>query len=114
MTGKKQKHEGLWLRDEVAAALAQKADGPNWTATGVSIDSRTLEPGDIFVALRGKNNDGHDYIARAMLKGAGAIIAEQPNDNKGCPVLVVPDTLAALTALGRYRRGQTNSKIIAL
>jgi UDP-N-acetylmuramoyl-tripeptide--D-alanyl-D-alanine ligase len=112
MTEKEQKR--LWLRDEVAAALAQGASGGDWVATGVSIDSRTLQSGDLFVALRGDTHDGHDYIAQAIAKGAGAIIAEQPVKDAACPILLVPDTLAALTALGRYRRRQTQAKIVAL
>jgi UDP-N-acetylmuramoyl-tripeptide--D-alanyl-D-alanine ligase len=113
MTRKKQ--ENLWLRDEVITALAQKDNaGPEWVATGVSIDSRTLQSGDLFIALRGDPNDGHDYISQAITKGAGAVIAEQAVNGGECPVLVVPDTLAALTALGRYRRGQTQAKIVAL
>lgn len=114
MTSKKQ--EDLWLRDEVAAALALPVGGPNWAVTGVSIDSRTLEPGDLFVALRGETNDGHDYIQQAIVKGAGAVVAEQPvqGEEGACPVIVVSDTLMALTDLGRYRRQQTQAKIVAL
>jgi len=112
----KQKQKDLWLRDEVAAALTQEAKGSDWAASGVSIDSRTLEEGDIFIALRGEAHDGHNYIAQAIAKGAGAIIAEKPvkDGERECPVLVVPDSLEALTSLGRYRRQQTRAKIVAL
>jgi len=114
MTSKKQ--EFLWLCDEVAEALALPVHGPEWAVTGISIDSRTLEPGDLFIALRGETNDGHDYMKQAIAKGARAIIAEHSvlSEVKECPVIIVPDSLVALTDLGHYRRKQTQAKIVAL
>ena len=56
----------LWTRAEVLAATGGKAEGADWTAKGVSIDSRTLEPGDLFVAIKGENTDGHAYVEAAL------------------------------------------------
>ncbi len=64
----------LWT----AAQAAEAVGGHNtaqWTATGVSIDSRSLERGDLFVALQGPNFDGHDFIAKAFEMGAAAALA---------------------------------------
>jgi len=73
--------------------------------TSTSVDTRTLEPGAVFVALRGPNHDGHDYIAAAFEKGAAAAVAERPVEAPG-PVEVVPSTLAWLqeTAAEARRR----------
>jgi len=57
--------------DEVAAAVGAGGAG-DWTATGVSIDSRSLRPGDLFVAVKGPHFDGHDFIAEVLAKGAAA------------------------------------------
>ena len=69
MTKRGRKTKSLWSAADVAAATNGATTG-DWTASGVSIDSRTLEPGDLFVALKGPNLDGHDYIAAAFAAGA--------------------------------------------
>ena len=56
----------LWTAAEAAAATAAADSTGDWAATGVSIDSRTVAPGDLFVALHGPNHDGHDYVAAAL------------------------------------------------
>ncbi len=64
---------------------------------GVSIDSRAVAPGDLFVALRGENADGHDYLAQAAALGAVALLVEAAPDAAGLPpAIVVPDTRQAL------------------
>ncbi|WP_293676349.1 UDP-N-acetylmuramoyl-tripeptide--D-alanyl-D-alanine ligase [uncultured Phenylobacterium sp.] len=96
--------EPLWTSGEIAAATGGK-EVHGFAATGVSIDTRTLEPGDLFVALAGAR-DGHEFIAQAMAKGAaGALVSR---DVAG-PAVTVADTQAALEALGiaaRERAGQ--------
>ena len=62
----------LWTRDEAAAAISAKISGPDWQASGISIDSRTLTPGELFVALVGPSHDGHDHVANAFRAGAVA------------------------------------------
>ena len=78
---------------------------PEVPITGISHDTRTLKPGDLYIALRGENFDGHDFLKQAFEKGAiGALIHERFHwkDN---PVLCVPDTLKGLQTLARsYRK----------
>ncbi|HEY0437006.1 MAG TPA: Mur ligase family protein, partial [Phenylobacterium sp.] len=88
--------EPLWTSDEIAAATDGKPAGAAFAATGVSIDSRSLEPGDLFVALGGVR-DGHEFVGQAMELGAAGVLASQPVSG---PVVMVEDTLAALERLG--------------
>lgn len=69
--------------------------------SGWSIDSRSLAPGDLFIALRGPNHDGHNYIPQAFERGAIAALVDHPVDY---PHVVVPDTQQALEDLGRRAR----------
>lgn len=85
----------LWTSGEIVRATGGKASG-GFSATGVSIDTRTIEPGDLFVALAGER-DGHEFVEMAMGKGAaGALVSR---DVAG-PAVKVGDTLAALEKLG--------------
>src|SRR5258707_11107166 len=68
--------EPLWTSEEIAAATNGKLAGRPFTATGVSIDTRTLEPGDLFVALGGVR-DGHEFVEQAMAKGAAGVLASR-------------------------------------
>lgn len=106
----------LWTCDDVLVATGGKAHGAGWTASGVSIDSRTLEPGDLFVAIVGENSDGHAYVANALEKGAAAAIVSRVDDLmlSAGPLVEVDDTLEALNALGRAARARTNAKVIAV
>ena len=72
----------------------------------ISTDSRTTEPGDVFVALRGDQFDGHSYIDRAVRAGAAAVLVERPPAGMDEEVVVIEvvDTLQALGSLARYRR----------
>jgi UDP-N-acetylmuramoyl-tripeptide--D-alanyl-D-alanine ligase len=87
--------EPLWTSEEIAAATAGKATAA-FTATGVSIDTRTIEPGDLFVALGGVR-DGHEFVEQAMGKGAAGVLASQP---VSAPAVLVDDTQGALERLG--------------
>lgn len=69
--------------------------------TGFSVDTRTLQPGDLFFALRGPNHDGNAYIEQALAGGAAAVIAERPLEG---PVVVVPDALQALQRIAAFAR----------
>jgi UDP-N-acetylmuramoyl-tripeptide--D-alanyl-D-alanine ligase len=105
----------LWQADRAAAATGGRSTAP-WSATGVSIDSRTVSPGDLFVALRGPNFDGHDFIAAALAAGAVAAVAERAPAAlpAGAPLLLVPDTLRALEALGADARRRSTARFIAV
>ena len=88
--------EPLWTADEIAAVTGGAASAA-FAATGVSIDTRTLEPGDLFVALGGAR-DGHEFVGQALAKGAaGALVAR---DVPGPNVRVDGEVLTALERLG--------------
>ena len=95
--------EPLWTSGEIAAATGGRATGGAFEATGVSIDTRSLEPGDLFVALEGVR-DGHAFVAQAMDKGAaGALTAR----DAGAPAVVVDGAvLGGLERLGEAGRGR--------
>lgn len=105
----------IWTAADAAVATGGK-NTADWTATGISIDTRTLKPGDLFVALQGKNGDGHKFVEQALAKGAAAaMISRVPDDVKSdAPLLVVDDTLRGLEALGRAARARTGAKIIGV
>jgi UDP-N-acetylmuramoyl-tripeptide--D-alanyl-D-alanine ligase len=92
------------------------AGSARWTAGGVSIDTRTLAAGDLFVALRGPNHDGHEFVATALELGAAAAMVDRPLDRlpAGAALLRVGDTLAGLAALGRFARARGRGRIVAV
>ncbi|MEX1204700.1 MAG: UDP-N-acetylmuramoylalanyl-D-glutamyl-2,6-diaminopimelate--D-alanyl-D-alanine ligase [Dongiaceae bacterium] len=105
----------LWTAAEAAAATGGRATAV-WAAEGVSIDSRSLVPGDLFVALAGPNFDGHDFIGAALAAGAAAALASRTPAGlpAGAPLLLVEDTLAALVALGAAARRRATARFIAV
>lgn len=100
----------FWTCDRVADALSSHAAGnlPRAPITfgRVWTDTRTIQPGDLFVALVGERFDAHDFLADAVAKGASGVVVSRAEAGKtlGVPVFEVRDTLVALGALGRYRR----------
>jgi UDP-N-acetylmuramoyl-tripeptide--D-alanyl-D-alanine ligase len=82
--------------------------------TGVSIDSRTARPGDLFVALRGETLDGHDFAGDALGAGAVAALVARPVDGVVGLQIVVPDPLAALTALAAYVREDVDPLVVGI
>lgn len=111
----KDSSNAIWTAKEAAAATGGQAHG-DWTATGMSIDTRTLKKGDLFIALRGDNFDGHDYAAEALTKGAAAVLVNRvpPGVDATAPLLVVDDTFESLQSLGQAARQRTGAKIIAV
>jgi UDP-N-acetylmuramoyl-tripeptide--D-alanyl-D-alanine ligase len=105
----------LWTYTEIAAATNGKA-GRRFDATGVSIDSRKVERGDLFVALHGPNFDGNDFLANALNAGAaGALVDRLPARMVAdMPVVAVADTLEGLRDLGRAARGRSEARIVAV
>ena len=83
------------------------------TISGWSIDSRTINPGDCFFALRGPSKDGHDYVASVAEKGAQLAIVDHVVEAK-IPQLVVPDTLAAMQQLARKTRERWGGTVIGV
>jgi UDP-N-acetylmuramoyl-tripeptide--D-alanyl-D-alanine ligase len=108
--------EPLWTLPALVAAMGATASGsPAAQATGISIDSRTLRPGDLFFAIKGDVHDGHAFVPAALKAGAAAAVVsrEQAGAFDG-PLLVVPDVLEALVALGRAARARSGAKIVAV
>jgi UDP-N-acetylmuramoyl-tripeptide--D-alanyl-D-alanine ligase len=109
---------GFWTLRRAADALKHlaKANLPSddRPLTRVSTDTRTVSSGDLFVALKGEKFDAHDFVKDAVAKGAAAVVVSRPIADLGVPVLEVPDTLAALGALGRYRRRAWNGPVVAV
>lgn len=108
----------LWTGQEAIEAMQAATRGAvPARIDGVSIDTRTLRPGDLFVALRGDARDGHDFVRAAFEKGAAAalVAADRADDLAGAgPLFVVEDTLRAMEDLGRAARERSNARIIAI
>ena len=104
----------LWTASDAAAATGGKAVG-SWAVDGVSIDTRTLQSGDLFVALKA-SRDGHEFVAQALAKGAGAALVSHRPDNvaEDAPLLIVADVLAGLEALGVAARARTKAKVVGV
>lgn len=107
----------IWSAADAAQATdGELKGGESWAASGISIDSRTVEKGDLFIALKGDNGDGHQYVADALSKGAAAaIVSHVPDDvADDAPLLIVDDTFTAVQALGGAARARSGAKIIGI
>lgn len=99
----------LWTSDEIATATGGKAHG-SFEVTGLSNDTRTLQPGDLFVPLKDVR-DGHDFLDNAMKAGAAGALSEIETDH---PHIRVADTMEALRALGQAGRDRSAAKRVAV
>jgi len=105
----------LWTSAQAQAATAGTLMGPQWQANGVSIDSRSVAKGDLFIALAGPNHDGHDYVKASIEGGAAAALVHKvPEGCEGLPLLLVKDTMEGLQALGAASRARSNARIVAV
>jgi UDP-N-acetylmuramoyl-tripeptide--D-alanyl-D-alanine ligase len=104
----------LWTAHQATAATGGRSTA-DWQASGVSIDTRTLAPGDLFVALKDVR-DGHDFVAQALDQGAAAaLVSRIPDDVPDtAPLLIVADVLAALAALGAAARARTTARVVGI
>ena len=104
----------LWTSQDAKAATGGQTT-QDWSANGVSIDTRTLRKGDLFVALK-DIRDGHDFVAQALEKGAAAALVSHIPAGlpKDAPLLIVPDVLQALEALGQAARARSKARIVAV
>jgi UDP-N-acetylmuramoyl-tripeptide--D-alanyl-D-alanine ligase len=108
----------LWTTDAMAAAMGAARHGalPQSTS-GISIDSRSIQPGDAFFAIAGDNRDGHQFVAAALAAKAGLAViaadrrAQFPGD---APLLVVTDVLKGLRELAGAARMRTHAKVIGV
>ncbi|NKB43086.1 MAG: UDP-N-acetylmuramoyl-tripeptide--D-alanyl-D-alanine ligase [Alphaproteobacteria bacterium] len=108
----------LWTSAEVAEATKGKVSG-DWDADGVTIDSRAVSIGDLFIAVEGPKFDGHDFVVEALERGASsAIVSRIPTDGKQTVneerLVVVDDTMAALQELARAARGRIDGRVAAV
>lgn len=104
----------LWSAEEAALATRGDAAG-DWIASGVSIDTRTLNEGDLFTALRGPNHDGHDHVSDALKRGAAAAVVERKYSGvDGDALLRVDDTEQALRDLAAKARERSDAQICAV
>lgn len=106
----------LWTRDEAVMATGGTSTGGNWMASGVAIDSRAVQPGDLFAALPGERVDGHDFVAAALRAGAAAALVTRRPEGVAddAPLLLVADVLDGLTGLGRAARARSTARIAAV
>ena len=105
----------LWTKEAAMAATGGAAQGSDWEASGVSIDTRTLQPGDLFVALTDVR-DGHDFVRDALDKGATAALVSRVPDGVApdAALIIVNDVLEGLEGLGRAARARTDARVIAV
>jgi UDP-N-acetylmuramoyl-tripeptide--D-alanyl-D-alanine ligase len=102
----------LWSTAEAEAATLGRASA-GFAVGSMSIDTRTLKEGDLFVALKGAR-DGHDFVDAAFAAKAGAALVSRPMPNAKGPLLTVADTQRGLEDLARAARARSNAKIIAV
>src|SRR5215470_6276494 len=98
----------LQLR-QVAEFLGLSSEAGEAVATGYSVDSRTLQPGDLFFALRGPNHDGHDHVAAAFERGAIAAVVDRPLPGA---TIRVTDTQQAMQKLSSWARSKWDGVVI--
>ncbi|RWC78656.1 MAG: UDP-N-acetylmuramoylalanyl-D-glutamyl-2,6-diaminopimelate--D-alanyl-D-alanine ligase [Mesorhizobium sp.] len=109
----------LWTSEALVAATDGRPLGPMPEGiSGISIDSRSLQAGDAFFAIKGETMDGHDFVTAAIKAGAGVlVVAEGKLPSLGrltAPIIVVEDVLVALEKLGVASRARSQAKIIAV
>ncbi len=112
----------LWTASELIRASRGRMSAP-FDATGISIDTRSLRPRDLFIALRGENGDGHDHIAAAFAAGATGVMVHcervplplREGSGEGSErSLLVDDTLSGLTRLGAAGRARFTGQLVAV
>jgi len=109
--------------DLTAAWLAEAAGGrlvagdPSTIVSGISVDTRTLEPGALYIALEGGARDGHAFLADAAARGAAGVLVRETSaiePPQGVCVIAAPDTLLALQAIGREIRRASHATVVAI
>ncbi len=102
-------------RDMVLAATGGRPVGRELPAVlcGVSTDTRSLQSGALFVALKGERFDAHDFVPEALERGAGAALVSREIESPG-PLLLVPDTLAAFGTLAAAHRAMLGARVVAV
>lgn len=103
-----------WTASDILSAVNSVSTGTNdWIAEGISIDSRKINSGDLFIAIQGQHHDGHDHIEQAFDKGAVAALISKPMDiNMNC--ILVDDTMIALERMAVAARNRHQGRRIAI
>lgn len=108
----------LWTAQEMAKATRGKLQGAvQDSVTGISIDTRTITPGEAFFAIKGDRLDGHDYVEAALAKGASLAVVDAASAAKfpkDARLLVVDETLQAMRDLAGAARARARAKIVAV
>ena len=106
----------MMMLSQAALALHSRIEGGDIHFSAVSTDTRTIQHGDLFIALKGENFDGSKFVAQAVSAGAVAAVvnAESVIENAPCPIVRVPDTRLALGTLAAYWRKQFNIPVVAI
>ena len=106
----------MMMLSQAARALHAGMSGADVSLAGVSTDTRTIQPGDLFIALKGEHFDGAGFVGQAMQAGAVAAIVNAGSDigDAACPLLRVPDTRLALGTLDAYWRAQFDIPLAAI
>ena len=100
----------LWTAAEIAAACGGAVHG-DFEVKSVTFDSREVQPGDLFIALKGEATDGHRFVDKAFKAGAAGVLVSEKVDG---PCVVVSDTGRALNDLGRAARARSSARIIGV
>ena len=103
----------LWTSAEAESATLGKASRP-FAANGVSIDTRTLKEGDLYIAVKGEHRDGHDFVGAAFKAKAGAAVVSRRPEGTDGTLLMVADTQRALEDLACASRARSGAKIVAV
>jgi UDP-N-acetylmuramoyl-tripeptide--D-alanyl-D-alanine ligase len=103
----------LWTAAEAEAATLGQA-GSGFAASGLSIDTRSLKPGDLFVALKGQARDGHDFVRAAFDARAGGALVSRPVAGAVGPLLTVANTQRGLEDLARAARARSYARLLAI
>ena len=102
----------MWNIEDIIKATSGKTNLKNLEINSVSIDSRTIIEGALFIALKGDNFDGADYVNDAIAKGAVAVITS--SKKRGNKEILVDDTYQALLDIANFARKRTSAKIIGV
>ena len=107
----------LWTRSELASAIQGRLGSAVSVASGISIDTRTLDQGDLYFAIKGDVHDGHDFVDAALAKGASAAVVsieKAPSFSHPDRLIVVPNVLDAMRQLGVAARARSEARIVAI
>lgn len=105
----------MWSAEFLARSCQAQMSGPPQQFTSVSIDTRTLQAGALYVALRGENFDGHRFVTQAVAAGAtGILISDPVAVPDSVTVIKVPDTLLALQLMGCAARNEFSGPLVAV